>query len=74
MASAPRRALCSLRPRVRVLLPTAALLGATLMVVSDLGCRVAPASWNLRLGVVTAIAGAPYFLFLLSRQRRGVSL
>jgi iron complex transport system permease protein len=50
------------------------LLGAILMVVSDLGCRVSPASWNLRLGVVTAIAGAPYFLYLLSRQRRGVAL
>jgi iron complex transport system permease protein len=61
-------------PAHRLLLPTAALLGAILMVVSDLGCRVSPASWNLRLGVVTAIAGAPYFLYLLSRQRRGVAL
>lgn len=61
-------------PSHRVLLPTAALLGAILMVVSDLGCRISPASWNLRLGVVTAIAGAPYFLFLLARQRRGVRL
>lgn len=61
-------------PAHRLLLPTAALLGAILMVVSDLGCRVSPASWNLRLGVVTAIAGAPYFLYLLSRQRRGVAM
>jgi iron complex transport system permease protein len=61
-------------PAHRILLPTAALLGAVLMVVSDLGCRVSPASWNLRLGVVTAIAGAPYFLYLLARQRRGVAI
>ena len=61
-------------PAHRVLLPTAALLGALLMVISDLGCRIAPADWNLRLGVVTAIAGAPYFLFLLARQRREVAL
>ena len=61
-------------PAHRVLLPTAALLGAVLMVLSDLGCRVAPAAWNLRLGVVTAVAGAPYFLYLLARQRRGVAL
>lgn len=61
-------------PAHRVLLPTAAVLGAMLMVLSDLGCRVAPAEWNLRLGVVTAIAGAPYFLYLLTRQRRGVAL
>jgi iron complex transport system permease protein len=61
-------------PAHRLLLPTAALLGAILMVVSDLGCRLSPVNWNLRLGVVTAVAGAPYFLFLLARQRRGVSL
>ncbi|MFK7739417.1 MAG: FecCD family ABC transporter permease [Planctomycetota bacterium] len=61
-------------PAHRLLLPTAALLGALLMVLSDFGCRNAPASWNLRLGVVTAIAGAPYFLFLLARQRRGAAL
>jgi len=61
-------------PAHRLLMPTAALLGAILMVVSDLGCRVSPADWNLRLGVVTAIAGAPYFLYLLARQRNGVRL
>lgn len=61
-------------PSHRMLIPTAALLGAILMVISDLGCRIAPADWNLRLGVVTAIAGAPYFLFLLARQRNGVRL
>jgi iron complex transport system permease protein len=58
-------------PSHRVLLPAAALLGALLMIGSDLLCRMAPAAWNLRLGVVTAIAGAPYFLVLLARQRRG---
>ena len=61
-------------PGHRVLLPTAALLGAILMVASDVVCRNAPASWNLRLGVVTAVAGAPYFLYLLTRQRRGMAL
>ena len=48
--------------------------GAILMVASDVVCRNAPASWNLRLGVVTAVAGAPYFLYLLTRQRRGMAL
>lgn len=70
----PHLARLMVGPAHRLLLPTAALLGAILMVVSDLGCRVSPASWNLRLGVVTAIAGAPYFLYLLSRQRRGAAL
>ncbi|MBL8753069.1 MAG: iron ABC transporter permease [Planctomycetes bacterium] len=57
-------------PAHRVLLPAAALLGAILMVGSDLVCRLTPPTWNLRLGVVTAFFGAPYFLFLLARNRR----
>ena len=61
-------------PSHRVLLPTAALLGAVLLVGSDLVCRLVPADWNLRLGVVTALLGAPYFLLLLARHRRGEAL
>lgn len=56
------------------LLPASALLGALLLVGSDLVCRLAPPDANLRLGVVTAILGAPYFLFLLARHRRGEAL
>jgi len=58
-------------PSHRVLLPAAALLGALLLVVSDQACRLAPPDWNLRLGVVTALLGTPYFLWLLARHRRG---
>ncbi len=60
-------------PSHRVLLPACAVLGALLLVVSDWVCRLAPPEANLRLGVVTALFGAPYFLFLLVRQRRGES-
>jgi len=58
----------------RVQGPAAALAGATLLVGSDLVCRLVPADWNLRLGVVTALLGAPYFLVLLARHRRGEAL
>ena len=58
-------------PAHRTLLPTAALFGGVLLAASDVLCRVAPPEANLRLGVVTAMLGAPYFLFLLSRHRRG---
>lgn len=61
-------------PSHRVLLPVSAVLGALLLVASDLVCRLAPPSMNLRLGVVTAFLGAPYFLFLLARCRRGEAL
>jgi iron complex transport system permease protein len=58
-------------PAHRALLPAAAVLGAVLLVLGDLVCRSAPPDSHLRLGVVTAALGAPYFLFLLARHRRG---
>lgn len=58
-------------PSHAVLLPASALLAALLLVLGDLLCRVVPADTNLRLGVVTSVLGAPYFLFLLARHRRG---
>jgi iron complex transport system permease protein len=61
-------------PTHRILLPASAVLGALLLVGSDLLCRLAPPDANLRLGVVTAVLGAPYFLFLLARHRRGEAL
>jgi iron complex transport system permease protein len=61
-------------PSHRILLPASAVLGALLLVGSDLLCRLAPPDANLRLGVVTAVLGAPYFLFLLARHRRGEAL
>ena len=61
-------------PSHRVLLPASALLGAVILVASDFACRLAPPDSNLRLGVVTAFLGAPYFLYLLARHRRGEAL
>jgi len=61
-------------PAHRRLLPLAALLGAVLLLGSDLICRALPAETNLPLGVVTSLLGAPYFLYLLARHRRGEAL
>ncbi len=61
-------------PTHRLLLPVAWVLGSVLLVASDLLCRLAPPDANLRLGVVTTMLGAPYFLFLLGRHRRGEAL
>lgn len=60
-------------PAHRVLLPASALLGALVLLLADVACRNAPIA-NLRLGVVTSLLGAPYFLFLLARHRRGEAL
>lgn len=56
-------------PDHRVLLPAAALLGAVLMPLADLFARTVAAPVELPIGLVTALLGAPFFLFLLLRER-----
>ena len=54
-------------PDHRLLLPASALFGAALLVLADLGARLAG---GIPVGVVTAFVGAPFFLWLLRRSRR----
>jgi iron complex transport system permease protein len=53
----------------RRLVPAAALLGASLLLLADLLARTLAAPAELPLGVLTAILGAPLFLGLLARER-----
>lgn len=55
----------------RRLLPTVVLAGALLLVVVDTLARTVAAPRELPLGVVTALVGAPFFLWLLRRQAPG---
>ncbi|HLJ67136.1 MAG TPA: iron ABC transporter permease [Chloroflexota bacterium] len=57
-------------PGHRVLLPAAAALGGTFVVLVDLLARTVVAPTQLPLGVMTAVVGAPFFLHLLRRGRR----
>ncbi len=57
-------------PAHRVVLPASFLGGAALLVGADLVARTATAPVELPLGVVTALAGAPFFLWLITRTRR----
>jgi iron complex transport system permease protein len=59
-------------PDNRVLLPVSALAGSLLLIVADLVARVAVRPGELPVGVVTAIIGGPFFLYLLRRSRSGV--
>ena len=52
------------------LLPTAALTGGMVVVVADLIGRLLFAPIELPCGIVTAVIGAPYFLYLLIRDRK----
>ena len=59
-------------PSHRRLIPTAAIAGAIFVVAADLVARVALAPLEIRLGIITGICGAPFFLWLLARYRREV--
>ncbi len=54
----------------RVVLPASALLGAILMVLGDVFSRSLMAPAEVPIGIVTALTGVPFFLFLLIRQRQ----
>ena len=56
-------------PGHRLLLPSALLLGAILLLTADTFARLVAAPAELPIGIVTAAIGAPFFLSLLLRQR-----
>ena len=56
-------------PDHRVLLPASMLAGASLLVLTDLLARTVAAPAELPIGIMTALLGAPFFLFLLLRTR-----
>jgi len=61
-------------PDNRFLLPAAALGGACLLLVADAISRTVVAPAELPIGIVTAAAGAPVFLWILLRRRGLVDL
>ena len=52
----------------RRLIPFAMLLGGIFMVLADMFARIVVAPSELPIGVVTALLGAPFFLFLLRKS------
>lgn len=59
-------------PDYRFLLPLSVLTGAVFLVLADLVARTALAPTEVPIGVITAICGAPFFLYLLRRKKRAV--
>lgn len=57
-----------LGPDHRLLLPASILGGATLMVVADLIARTVLAPIEIPVGIVTAVFGGPFFIWLLVRR------
>jgi iron complex transport system permease protein len=58
-------------PNARVVLPLSAIFGAALLASADI---VARTLGNIPVGVVTAVIGAPFFLYILRRTRSGYEL
>jgi iron complex transport system permease protein len=58
-----------LGPDHRLLIPACLLGGGSYLIVCDLISRVLPSQGEMPVGVITAMIGAPLFIFLLSRSR-----
>jgi iron complex transport system permease protein len=59
-------------PDHRYVLPGSALLGGALLLVADSVARVIVAPAELPIGILTALLGAPFFIWLLVRRRGGL--
>ena len=63
-----------LRPLVNYepgrLLPAAALGGAAMLLAADIGVRLIPTDAAIKVGVLSALVGAPFFLYLILRNRK----
>ena len=55
------------------LIVPSAMAGALLVLVADVVCRILPLVTELRLGIALSLIGAPFFLWLLLRMRRGLT-
>ncbi len=61
-------------PSHRRLIPASAVAGALLVSLADLVSRVAAAPLELPVGVITALIGAPFFLYLMAKYGKSGGL
>lgn len=66
----PHVARLLLGPDHRTLLPASALIGALFLVLADLLARTLLAPQEIPVGILTALSGAPFFIYLLRRSTR----
>ncbi|MBI4566054.1 MAG: iron chelate uptake ABC transporter family permease subunit [Planctomycetes bacterium] len=66
----PNLARALVGPDHRDVLPVSAAAGAVLVSLADLGARCAAPPLELPIGAITALAGAPFFLWVLRRKAR----
>ena len=54
----------------RTLIPMAAIVGGCFLVMADLIARTVLSPGEIPVGIVTALCGAPFFIYLLIRNRQ----
>ncbi|PGA95478.1 FecCD family ABC transporter permease [Bacillus toyonensis] len=54
----------------RLIIPMSALLGATLLVLADLGARTVNPPKELAIGIMVALVGVPFFLYIVRKVGR----
>nr|WP_242855799.1 iron ABC transporter permease [Ruminiclostridium josui] len=57
-------------PNYKKLLPASSIGGAIFLVACDLVARVVVVPYEIGVGIITALVGAPYFLYLLLRSKK----
>ncbi len=56
-------------PDHRILIPASALVGAIFLIISDTLARTIAAPVEIPVGIITALFGAPFFIFLLAKKK-----
>ena len=70
-AAAIREEVTEVSDPARLLVPSA-LAGAALLLAADIAVRVIPSTTDIKVGVLTALIGVPFFLYLIVRERRAL--
>ncbi|KMY52211.1 ferrichrome ABC transporter permease [Peribacillus loiseleuriae] len=56
----------------QLIIPMSALLGAILLILADLGARIVDPPRELAIGIMTALVGVPFFLYIARKVGRGL--
>ena len=56
-------------PDLRILIPTSMLFGGSFLIICDTFARTLLAPTEIPVGIITAMLGGPFFIWLLKRKR-----
>jgi iron complex transport system permease protein len=60
-------------PDHRILIPSSILVGAMFLTVADTFSRMVIQPTEIPVGIITALIGAPFFIYLLARKKKSVT-